>query len=424
MFWSLTLVYDYRHNYIIEGTIWPFLFVDISLGVLAPLLIISSLVPLLKIIRHTTNHQMETRKLYSWCLSFMGYDKGSKGCYWTINDSFHFKIEENFFGGLNTVLVFLLAVTVFMNCWLYLINSAIVDQYGVEYCNVLTEQEKLYSYCFDLYSNRSAIYINCSSNLTYSEGPLFCFQFKLIGQNVAPVQILVTTTVLYYISSTSISAIFQIVNGLLYYTQTQVWSYLVMLLGVTVWVIGIVSVGSVYYIHNNFDILAILQLLTIGISVMIVGLLLKRGNPMFTHRNNRESIALTPLNHSGLTVQESTEIVPQRAVEESTQTNNRSTFQVEVGATVTTEQETELNSTISSMTAEPRTDDTNLRYSSQTITVTPSLIEGYNILTHSTDLFHQSSLTSHASSSTAGRGYSTYALQGPATVGRRKVTIL
>jgi hypothetical protein len=421
MFWSLTIAYSYSHHSFLEGTIWPFFLIDGCLALVTPILMAMSFVPLVIVVRYTTNNQIETRHLYHWCLPFMSYEQGNKGSYWTINDTFYYKIEEKLCGGLNSVLLYLLAVSVFMNSWFYFINIAFIDQFGIQNCNMLTERGKPYTYCFDLFSNVGrALFINCSFNSTYDE-PMYCFRIKQIGVDTDPVQILVACSVLYYISTFCISVIFQVVKGLLHYTATQAWSNVVMLIGIFVWLLGIASLASVYYIHTNLDILSGLQLSTIGFIILIVSFLLKRGNPLFAGK--AESIgtsAITPLNPSEFSMHEHIEMIPRTISQGDPAEVEEGTSHMSIPVIREAEQQSENNPIPSPpIQIEPQTN----RYASQ---INIQAYSSSQTLPLATSPFHQP--TDHIPKSQSGTitGIRSQHVinDGFATISNRKVTIL
>lgn len=291
-------VYDSHTS--LRGTLWPFFVVDIVLGLMVPLMIGASLVPLAKTVRYVTNSKIETRKLFRWCLPCLGYEQGSKECYWVINDSFYLKINKEYCAGLNTVLVYFMSLAVFLNSWLYFVNSSITTQFGSSGCSLLSERDKFYMQCFDLLSDFGhTMRVNCSLNSSF-DGTLFCLEFE--GSSL--IHGLVVSVVLYYITATCISVVFQVVRGLLFYAQTGVWSNLVILLGILLLFFGTSAFASNFYLQSNFDILGLLQLFSICTCIMIVGFLLKRGQSalMRTHQLGRDNIALTPVNPSEISV--------------------------------------------------------------------------------------------------------------------------
>lgn len=308
-FCCLTLLLSYESQPFLKGYLWPFFVVDIIIGLVMPLLISVSLIPIAKTIRYVTNGQIETRKIYRWCLPCLSYERGTKDGYWVIDDAFYFKIGKSLCCGCNTLLIYVMCLMVFLNSWLYFVNAIFTSQQGVEGCHVLSERDKLRLYCFDFYSDIGNIFrVNCSLNSTY-ENNLFCLEFK----NSNLIHTVVVSIVLYYIVATCISVIFQIVRGLLFYSRTGIWSNLVILLGFLVFFLGIAGFVSLYYLHSNFDILSLLQLCTICVCIVTVGILLKKGNPAFgrvTSKTDKDSIALTPANPSDYSVPVSYTIRP------------------------------------------------------------------------------------------------------------------
>ena len=299
-FLSLNLMFVYESHTSLRGELWPFFIVDLTLGLVVPLIIGISLIPLAKTVRYVTNSQIETRKLFHWCLPCLSYKQRSKDCYWVIDDSYYMKINRKYDTGLNTILVYFLSLTVFLHSWLYFINSSITNQFGSSGCSLLSEKDKFYLQCFDLLSDfGNMIRINCSLNSSF-DGPLFCLEFH--GSNL--IHAVVVSIVLYYLTSTCISVVFQIVRGLLVYAQTGAWSNLVILLGILLLFFGCAAFVSNVFLQSNFDVLGFLQLLFICICIVIVGFLLKRGRPNFrsTRKSGKDSIALTPVNPSEISV--------------------------------------------------------------------------------------------------------------------------
>lgn len=298
-FLSLNLMFVYESHTSLRGELWPFFTVDVTLGLIVPLIIGISLIPLAKTVRYVTNSQIETRKLFHWCLPCLSYRQGSKDCYWIIDDSYYMKINRKRGTGLNTILVYFLSLAVFLHSWLYFINSSITTQFGSSGCSLLSEKDKFHLQCFDLLSDfGNMIRINCSLNSSF-DGPLFCLEFH--GSNL--IHAVVVSIVLYYLMSTCISVVFQVVRGLLVYAQTGAWSNLVILLGILLLFFGCAAFVSNVFLQSNFDVLGFLQLLSLCTCIVIVGFLLKRGRPIFrTQKSSKDSIALTPINPSEISV--------------------------------------------------------------------------------------------------------------------------
>ena len=306
VFWSLTLAYSYKNHHFLEGTLWPFLMVDIAIGFLVPVIIALALLPLATMVRHMTYNKLETRKLLHWFMPCLSYEQGNKGSYWVIEDTFYFKIEDKFSSGLNSILIYTMVVLTFMNSWIYFINSTLINQYGVSNCGLLTENMKQYSYCFDIFSDISkGVYVNCSYNFSYDKH-LFCFEHISVGRNATLIQTLVICFVLYYITATCISIVFQIVKGLLQYSQIKMWSTLLVLFGAISLILGIAVYAFIFYVHSNLDILGLFQFFTITFDIIVVGVLLKRGHPML-NKDDKDSIVLG-VNPPGLNEQGNVEL--------------------------------------------------------------------------------------------------------------------
>lgn len=307
MFWSLTLACNYKNHHFLKGTLWPFLLVDIAIGFLVPVIIALALLPLATMIRHMTYNKLETRKLLHWLMPCLSYEQGNKGSYWVIEDTFYFKIEDKFSSNLNSILIYTMVVLTFMNSWIYFINSTLINQYGVSNCALLTENEKQYSYCFDIFSDISkGVYVNCSYNFSYDKR-LFCFEHISIGRNATPIQTLVICFVLYYITATCISIVFQLVKGLLQYSQIKMWSTLLVLFGFVSLILGIAVYAFIFYRHSNFDILGVFQFFTITFDIIVVGVLLKRGHPML-NKDDKDSIVIGLNPPAGLNEQGNVEL--------------------------------------------------------------------------------------------------------------------
>ena len=307
VFWSLTLAYNYKNHHFLEGTLWPFLMVDIAIGFVVPVIIALVLLPLATMVRRMTCNKLETRKLLHWFMPCLSYEQGNKGSYWVIEDTFYFKIEDKFSSGLNSILIYTMVVLTFMNSWIYFINSTLINQYGVSNCGLLTESEKQYSYCFDIFSYISkGVYVNCSYNFSYDKR-LFCFEHISVGRNATPIQTLVICFVLYYITATCISIVFQVVKGLLRYSQIKMWSTLLVLFGAISLILGIAVYAFIFYVHSNLDILGLFQFFTITFDIIVVGVLLKRGHPML-NKDDKDSIVLGLNPPAGLNEQGNVEL--------------------------------------------------------------------------------------------------------------------
>ena len=286
----MTIIYCYNNSWL-EGSLWPFIAIEVGLGIITPILILCSVLPILRVIRYVSCKKIETRRFLIWFLPFLGYEQGFRETYWVIEDSFYFKINKRRCGNLSTILIYAITALTFLLSWVYFISDAIISQSGIPNCLYLTEQDRESSYCFRIHPTNDNMYINCTDNLNYSEH-LFCFEFKQLGKTSNPIQSFVISIVLYYITTICISLTFNIMKILMQHARSCLWPALLILTGILAFLLGIVYFVVAYYLYTNLDILVVFQVIVITANIIVVGILSSIGYPMSNHQfYNRNNIA-------------------------------------------------------------------------------------------------------------------------------------
>lgn len=275
--WCLTVSQIYPVHSQLEGYLWPFIVTDIIVALISPMIVVCSIIPLVKIIRYVTYAKLETRRLLLWLLPFLSYEKGKKGVYWVLEDSFYYKIHGDFCGNLSTALLYTMAGLNFLFSWVYFVDDVFIDQMGFNNCNELTSAQKQNLYCFNIYP--TSVYMNCTANATYS-GSLFCFEFKQVGRNINVLQSLVISVALYYISVMLTSLVLQAMKLLQKYTQSFLWPALIVTVGFFVFIYGLVHFASAVYFNYYLNVLTLFQVLIASVNIAVLGILVAGGHLM------------------------------------------------------------------------------------------------------------------------------------------------
>ena len=254
------------------------------------MLIIFSIIPIARIVRYVSHNRLETRKLLLWFLPFLGYEKGSKGVYWVLEDSFYYKVHNGFCGGLSTALIYTTAGLTFLFSWVYFIDDVFIKQTGLNNCMQLSPIEMQTTYCFHIHPTNLNMYINCTANNSYSDH-LFCFEFK-DGGNMNVIQSLVISIILYYISVICISLTFQIMKFLQHYAHSYLWSTFIVIIGFSVMLFGVLHFASSLYFKYYLNVLTLFQILIISVNIIVVGILIAGGQLMHDQQSFSENTSI------------------------------------------------------------------------------------------------------------------------------------
>ena len=293
--WCLTISQSYQPNSQFSGTLWPFITTDLTLGLIIPVLVIFSLLPIARIIRYVTYSRIETRKLLLWFSPFLGYEKGNKGVYWVIEDSFYYKIHNGHCGNLSTALIYVMTSLTFLFSWIYFIDKLFIKHTGLVSCMQMNYENLRQSwYCFQINPSNLNLYVNCSQNSSYT-GRLFCFAFEEGGNTADIVQAFVISVILYYISVVCISLAFQVMKWLQQHASSYLWPTLLVVTGFVTFSLGMIFFAYNLYFNSHLNILTLFQILVLSANITVVGVLVAGGQLSSDQQNFSEnnSIELT-----------------------------------------------------------------------------------------------------------------------------------
>lgn len=241
-------------------------------------MIIFSILPIAKIVRFVSHNRLETRKLLLWFLPFLGYEKGSKGVYWVLEDSFYHNIHNGICGNLSTALLYMLGAFTFLFSWVHFIDDVLVEQKGLSSCMQLNPIDKPTTYCFHIHPTDLNMYINCTGNYTDN---LFCFGFNNAGNKATGIlQSAVISIILYYITVIFISLMFQVSTFLQRYARSYLWPTLLVAAGFLVFIFGIIHFISALYFNYYLNVLTLFQILIASANIIVVGILVGGGQLM------------------------------------------------------------------------------------------------------------------------------------------------
>ncbi len=289
--WCITIAQSYDRHPKLTGSLWPFIVTDITTGLVSPILIIFSIIPITRIVRYVSHNRLETRKILLWFLPFLGYEKGSKGVYWVLEDSFYYKVHNGFCGSLSTALIYTTAGLTFLFSWVYFIDDVFVKKTGLSSCMQLNQIEKETTYCFHIHPTDLNLYVNCTANNSYNDH-LFCFEFKETGRNANIIQSLVISIILYYISVICISLTFQIMKCLQRYAHSYLWSTFVVMVGFFICLIGVVHFVSALYFRYYLNVLTLFQIFIISANIIVIGILIAGGQLMQNQQSFSENTSI------------------------------------------------------------------------------------------------------------------------------------
>ena len=270
---------------------WPFIVIDVVVGVVSPILIIFSIIPIARIVQYVSHNRLDTRKLLLWFLPFLGYEKGTKGVYWVLEESFHYKIHNGICGGLSTALLYTSAALAFLFSWVYFIDDVLIEQKGLNSCVDLNSGDQNAVTCFYIHPTNINMYVNCTENSSYAN-ELFCFEFKEVGRNSNILQSLVISIILYYISVICISLTFQVMNFLQQNAQSYLWPTLLVTVGFFASFFGVVHFISALYFNHYLNILTLFQILILSANIIVVGILVAGGQFMHDPQSFSENTSV------------------------------------------------------------------------------------------------------------------------------------
>ena len=253
-------------------------------------MIIFSILPIAKIVRYISHNRLETRKLLLWFLPFLGYEKGSKGVYWVLEDSFYHNIHNGICGNLSTALLYMLGAFTFLFSWVHFIDDVLVEQKGLSSCMQLNPIDKPTTYCFHIHPTDLNTYINCTGNYT---DYLFCFGFNNAGNKATGIlQSAVISIILYYITVIFISLMFQVSKFLQRYARSYLWPTLLVATGFLVFIFGIVHFISALYFNYYLNVLTLFQILIASANIIVVGILVGGGQLMHDQQSLSENTSI------------------------------------------------------------------------------------------------------------------------------------
>ena len=302
-FWSITLAYNI--DILIQVTplksipvatvVAPVICIEVMLGLVVPLLLMLSVVPINSVLRFITYDRVDIRKIMPKLLPFVKFAEGEKYNYWVAIGTFFFQIKDDYTQTheelhkrkwyhlcdttKSTIVIFFILAVNFLLAWTVFVNGTLIHEFNAQSCRELSNGERERAICIKL-GNISVV--NCTSPESSSiDAPLTCFEFLQFSEQADILQSLTGAVVLYFIAEKFITLMLEMIRFFYLFHKSRIWAILVILAGVAV--IGgdiVLILASLVWNLASFDLIRIFQYLIIGTDIILVGMLLLISKPL------------------------------------------------------------------------------------------------------------------------------------------------
>ena len=269
--------------------------IETMLGIVVPLLLMLSVVPINSVLRFITYDRVDIRKIVPNLMRFLRFTEGEKYNYWVAIGTFFFQIKNDFRQTheelhkrkwyhlcdttKSTIVIFFILAINFLLAWSVLINGTVVHEISSESCRELSNSERERAICIRL-GNISLV--NCTSPESSSiTAPLICFEFLQFTKQTDIIQTVTRAVILYFIAERFITLMLHMVQFFYLFHRSRIWAIFVILAGSIV--IGgdiVLILASLVWNLASFDLVRIFQYLIIGTDIILVGVLLLISKPL------------------------------------------------------------------------------------------------------------------------------------------------
>ena len=279
MIWGITLSYDFGFGD--ENVIWPYIVVEVIVGLVCPLLLYVGIVLFAVVIDYVTLGRIDARKAVHTVLPSVELVIASDNEYWSIKNTFYFLIRKRptqkrssctslvEFSRATIYFVIIIGLS-FGVTTSYFMNRTIVEQVNTREC-----MEDLHFDCF-VRDNGDWRYVDCADNATLARFSfIHCYTFLRFGVDNNPIASLAESFAFYLAMVGFFGQAFGVVKILLRLRPSRLW-------GIWFAVIGIIVVGvSIYLMASqeaalsiHRDVIGCFQILMMGAYLIVIGALL------------------------------------------------------------------------------------------------------------------------------------------------------
>ena len=279
MIWGITLAYSFGFGD--ENVIWPFITVEVIVGIGCPLLMYIGILLFAVILDYVTKGKVDARKAVHSVLPSVELLKAKDNEYWVIKNTFYYLVRRRPQGGepssctsawdhSRATIYFIIIIGLsFGLSTSYFMNRTIVEQVNTREC-----RSDLHYDCFVI-EDDVWTYVDCNDTDTLSQHSfLHCYTFLRFAIDNNPIATLAEAFAFHLATVAFFGQVFGIVKILLRLRPSRLW-------GIWFVVIGLIIIGISIFLmifRGSFslhrDVIGCFQILMIGLFLVIVGTLL------------------------------------------------------------------------------------------------------------------------------------------------------
>jgi len=266
-----------------ENVIWPFIVVELIVGLICPLLLYIGVVLFAVAMDFVTFGRIDARKAVHSVLPSVELVIANDNEYWSIKNTFYFFIRKrptkkrssscvSFFEFSRATFYFVIIIGLsFGVTTSYFMNRTIVEQVNTREC-----MEDLHFDCFVRRDGGEWRYVDCSDNDTLAQFSfIHCYTFLRFGVDNNPIASLAESFAFYLAMVGFFGQAFGIVKILLRLRPSRLWGIWFVVIGLIIVGISIylmVSQEAALSIHR--DIIGVFQIFMMGLYLVFIGALL------------------------------------------------------------------------------------------------------------------------------------------------------
>ena len=309
-FWVFTgiAVYEYLPKSSAAG-FYHFIFTEILIGFIAPVLFIIGVTIILLVIQYITNYDYRAETFVPGILSIISFKRSEEYCFWVIAKYFYFRVDKKNVakkGGnkqnwcqrkLNInvsswCISTILAINVMLSAT-FVIDSLLIQSYKSDQCNDESTE-------YNCFTHDTHMYINCSENISHV-ADIDCYKFVSFNDlyTTDPLNMIIQAVFMFLAAEKILSTLFNTVKSLMSFYCSKIWAVIATGFGFILTLIGITTLVVYYTIHQvGFAFLSVVQFTMLSFNVMLGGFLLVIGSPMQVVPNKGKANVLQSVNSS------------------------------------------------------------------------------------------------------------------------------
>ena len=304
VFWIYTIAVI--HPYLPIKSFYLYMFLNILIGVIAPIFLCIGITLILLAAQKITNYEFQAESVVPGILTFVSFKIGQEYCFWVIAKFYYFPVDKDDVNDPGQKLSWMqrnlklsessscITILLILNSILpimFLANKLILQEHRTEQCSDVTDN-------YDCFEHATRGYINCSND-TYYIGELDCYQFiKIKDANMLdPLGSLIKAIFLFIATEKFLLILFSLVKAMFNFRRSKVWIIMIVIIGLIMTTVSIMSIVLYYVRHNSgFLFLSVLQFTILSLAVLFAGLLLLSGSPMeLISKGGNRGITLKPM---------------------------------------------------------------------------------------------------------------------------------